>query len=297
MFHWHSDRKFAAPPASDTQNSAEPAACDQSDAEVTEAYRTLQNIDPDLTSVDLYPVAGSCSAPVVMWVHGGGYRTGDKSNQMRDKVKLFNDQGWIVVSVNYRLTKPGQPGSAQFPDHFDDVASAVAWAHDNIASFGGDPSRIALLGHSAGADIVSNVATNPTYLQAHGLDLSVLRSAGPLDTEGFDKRAAGANDPDGEKDQWSSALGNDPDYLTGTSATELVKPGIGIPPMIGVVRGTPERQQIETSFLDALQTAGIQATTIDARSLTHNEVNNHLGASGDTVMTAPVVGFLTECFR
>ena len=162
--------------ASDTQNSAEPAACDQSDAEVTEAYRTLPNIDPDLTSVDLYPVAGSCSAPVVMWVHGGGYRTGDKSNQMRDKVKLFNDQGWIVVSVNYRLTKPGQPGSAQFPDHFDDVASAVAWAHDNIASFGGDPSRIALLGHSAGADIVSNVATNPTYLQAHGLDLSVLRS-------------------------------------------------------------------------------------------------------------------------
>lgn len=273
------------------------AACEQSGAKTTVAYRTINGVDPDLTSVDVYPVAGVCDAPVVMWVHGGGYRTGDKANQIRDKAKLFNDNGWMLVSVNYRLTTPGRPGSAQYPDHYDDVAAAVAWVVRDIGSQGGDPSRVALLGHSAGADIVSNVATNPTYLGRQGLDLSALRCAGPLDTEGFDKVAAGADDPDGELEQWRSALGNNPDYLTETSATRLVAPGIGVPPMIGVVRGAPRRQQIETAFLAALRSAGVEATAIDARALTHNEVNTNLGAPGDTVMTAPVVAFLEQCFR
>jgi arylformamidase len=211
-------------------------------------------------------------------------------------VALFNAQGWILVSVNYRLTAPGQTASAQYPDHFDDVASAVAWVHEHISEYGGDPGRIALLGHSAGADIVANVATNPQYLRNAGLGLDALRCAGPLDTEGFDKVRAGANDPDGEKEQWKTALGNNPDYLTATSATLLVRPGIGIPPMIGVVRGTPQRQEIETAFLAAIRSAGIESTGIDARTLTHEQVNARIGAPGDTVMTAPLVGFLGRCF-
>ncbi len=66
--------------------------------------------------------------------------------------------------------------------------------------------------------------------------------------------------------------------------------------MIGVVRGTPERHQIETAFLDALQAAGIAATTIDASGLSHNQVNSQIGRPGDTVMTEPIVHFLTDCF-
>ena len=277
--------------------SASGATCDQSGTVATKSYRTIAGVGPDLTSLDVYPVAGRCTAPVVLWVHGGGYRTGDKKNQMRDKVSLFNGRGWVVVSINYRLTTPGLAGSAQFPDHFDDVAAAVAWVHANIAAYGGDPTRLALLGHSAGADIVSNVATNPAYLGQHGLRLDALRCAGPLDTEGFDKTTAGANDPDGEREQWRVALGNNPTYLADTSATQLIKPGIGIPPMIGVVRGTAQRQQIETAFLQALRDAAIESTTIDARTLTHNQVNNQIGAPGDSVMTAPLITFLTACFQ
>ena len=275
--------------------SPDGSACENA-APVTVAYRQITGIDANLTSLDIHPVAGVCAAPVVMWVHGGGYRIGDKEQQIRDKVRLFNDNGWLVVSVNYRLTAPGQPGSAQFPDHFEDVAASVAFVHDSIASFGGDPSRLALLGHSAGADIVSNVATNPTYLGGFGMELSDLRCAGPLDTEGFDKASAAADDPDGETEQWSSALGNEPDYVTTTSATLLVRPGAGIPPMIGVVRGTARRQSIETAFLDALEGAGVEATTIDARSLSHQQVNTAIGSAGDTVMTPPLVDFLGRCF-
>ena len=279
------------PPETTTIDCSPPAGL------TTVAYRTVPGFDTDLTSLDIHvPASAGCDAPVVMWVHGGGYRTGDKANGMRNKVQLFNDAGWILVSVNYRLTVPGQDASAQFPDHYDDVAAAIAWVHDHIDSYGGDPTRIALLGHSAGADIVANVVTEPIYLDAVGLGLSSVRCAGPLDTEGFDKTAANATDPDGEREHWKAALGNNPDYATATSATLLIEPDIGIPPMIGVVRGTPMRQQIETEFLATLVANGIEAVTIDARSLTHGGVNANIGTPGDTVMTAPLMAFLTDCF-
>ena len=277
-------------------SATSPTNCREEGLDTTVAYTTIAGVDPNLTSLDIYqPLSSACDGPVVMWVHGGGYSVGDKANQIANKAKLFNDAGWILVSVNYRLTTFPFSSSAQFPDHYNDVATAVAWVHDNIASYGGDPNRIALLGHSAGADIVSNVVTNPVYLQEVDLDLTAIKCAGPLDTEGFDKERAGSNEADGELAQWKNALGNNPDYIAATSATLLIEPDNGIPPMIGVVRGTAGRQAIETAFLDALEAAGIATVTIDARSLTHNEVNNQIGANGDQVMTAPLMQFLTNC--
>jgi len=281
----------------DAASATAASQCARDGLPETVAYDTIDGVDPNLLSIDIHAPADACGAPVVMWVHGGGYRIGDKAQQVRDKITLFNDKGWILVSVNYRLTEPDNPESANFPDHFDDVASAVAWGHDNIGAYGGDPSRIALLGHSAGADIVSNVTTNPTYLAAHGLGLDSVVCAGPLDTEGFDKVTAAASDPDGEKEQWQVALGENPNYLTETSATLLVKPGIGIPPTIGVVRGSPQRQTIESAYLATLEAAGVATVSIDARSIGHSQVNTQIGAAGDTVMTAPVVAFLTDCFN
>jgi acetyl esterase/lipase len=173
-----------------------------------------------------------------------------------------------------------------------DVAAAVAWVHEHIPAYGGDPQRIALLGHSAGADIVSNVAINPVYLSEYGLELSALTCAAPLDTAGFDKAKAG----DSAQKQWQNALGNNPNYLAETSATLLIQPNIGTPPMLGVTRGNERRQQIETEFIAALQAAGIEAVMVDATSLTHEEVNRQIGAPGDTVMTEPLMEFLQGCF-
>ena len=259
----------------------------------TVAYRTLPGVPTRLTSLDVHTFAGACDAPVVVWVHGGGYAVGDKANQMTDKVRLARAQGWVLVSVNYRLTRPGMSWSAQYPDHFDDVAHALAWVHANITKYGGDPDRIALLGHSAGADIVANVVTNPTYLAKVGLQPSDLACFGPLDTEGFDKTTAGQ----AEQGQWQRALGNDPDYARNTSATLIAGADAGIPPAIGVVRGAPGRRAIETAFLARLAELGVPTTTIEARGLSHGDVNSRIGAPGDAVMTPPLVSFLDGCFR
>lgn len=237
-----------------------------------------------------------CRTPVVIWVHGGGYHLGDKASQVRDKVRLFNDRGFLFISVNYRLTVKGDSSSAHYPDHYDDVAAAVAWVHSNIGRFGGDASRIALLGHSAGADIVSNVATNPRYLRNHRLGLRAIACAGPLDTEGFDKVTADAGGGE-ERSAWSDALGNAPDFERTTSAITWIRPHVGIPRTIGVVRGTPQRRGIEQDYLDRLLAASVRTARIDASGLSHAEVNRRIGAPGDTVMTPPLMKFLDRCLR
>jgi poly(3-hydroxybutyrate) depolymerase len=121
-----------------------------------------------------------------MWVHGGGWQIGGKSNQMTNKVKLLNDLGDVVVSVNYRLTDPSSANPVQYPTHAEDVAAAAAWVHENVTKYGGDPKQIALMGHSAGAQIVANIATDPQFLAARDLALDDLACVAPLDTEGFD---------------------------------------------------------------------------------------------------------------
>ena len=261
----------------------------------TVRYATIPGVPANLTSLDVHPQTRTCAAPVVIWVHGGGYRFGDKRNQIAAKARLFNDRGWILVSTNYRLTVPGDPSSAHYPDHYDDVAAAVAWVHDHIADYGGDPNRIALLGHSAGADIVANVASNPAYLHAVGLGLGALRCAGPLDSEGFDKVTSDA-EAGSDSAQWKVALGNEPDYQRVTSAVTWVRRGVGIPSTIVVVRGQPTRVRIEQGYLDQLAGAGVTTAKIDASSLSHMEVSTRIGSPGDKVMTPPLLAFLTRCF-
>lgn len=283
-----------------TAASGQPRRVCATPYKTTVAYTSIPGVPANATSLDVYAPVPTCRVagrpvPVVLWVHGGGYQIGDKANQVADKVRLFASRGWAFVSVNYRLTVTGDPASAHYPAHYRDVAAAVAWTRSHISAFGGNPHRLALLGHSAGADIVSNVADNPVWLGERGLALSAVRCAGPFDTAGFDKTRLPAGDP--EQAQWREALGNDPAYAQNTSATLLARAGTGIARTITVVRGTPLRRSIEAGYASRLAALGIAATTIDASSLTHDQVNQRIGAPGDMVMTPPLMRFLTACFH
>jgi len=284
-------------PTSTTTTVRPAAACTA--GTTTARYRSIPGVDPRFTSLDVHNPKGACDLPVWIWVHGGGYRIGDKANQMADKVRLAAERGWLLVSVNYRLTDPADPVAARFPDHYDDVAAAVAWIRSNIAPFGGDANRMALFGHSAGADIVSNVAVVPAHLAAHGLAPSALDCVGPLDTAGFDKPAALASGTVGaerEEAMWEAALGNDPNWRVSTSATLRIDPARRVPPMLMAVRGAPSRRAVAEGLAAAVRSTGAQAVVVEARGLTHNEVNSRIGAAGDAVMTPPIVAFLDRCF-
>jgi acetyl esterase/lipase len=229
---------------------------------------------------------------VVVWVHGGGWQRGDKRNQMDDKVRLWSAAGYTVVSVNYRLTDPTATTPVRFPTHAQDVAAAIAWVHDHIADYGGDPDRIAVVGHSAGAQLAATVATDPTYLGAHALGLDALRCAGALDTEGYDVAAMARTG----NAVYRAAFGDDPATWTAASPIEHVAAGAGIPRFLVVERGNPRRRRAAEAFVDRLRAAEVPVTVVDAGSLTHADVNAAVGRSGDQVVTPPLEAFLAECF-
>ena len=149
---------------------------------------------PSLNQLDLYTPDGATpddERPVVVYVHGGGWRKGDKRAQIADKRNLFTEAGYVFASLNYRLSPDtingGFPADRiRFPDHPADVGEALAWIDRNVGDYGGDPSRILLIGHSAGAHLVALVSTDPSYLEAFGMDPRHVIGTVPLDTDGYD---------------------------------------------------------------------------------------------------------------
>ena len=147
-----------------------------------------------LNDLDLYTpdgVGAGDRRPVVVYVHGGAWSIGDKANQIQDKVKLFTGAGYVFASINYRLSPDSgnpetNPGRIKFPDHPHDVGEAIGWLSRHVASYGGDPDRIALIGHSAGAHLVSLVSTDPEYVNAYGLKEWQLIGTVSLDSDAYD---------------------------------------------------------------------------------------------------------------
>lgn len=95
-------------------------------------------------------------APVFVYVHGGGWVMGDKREQGLPLMLFLAAQGWVCVTVNYRLSP-----KATWPDHLVDVKKALAWVRGNIAEYGGDPGFVAVSGGSAGGHLASLAALTP----------------------------------------------------------------------------------------------------------------------------------------
>lgn len=130
--------------------------------------------------LDVYtPEPAAASRPVVVFFYGGGWRQGERA-QYRFVAEALTSRGYIVVVPDYRLFP-----EAAFPDFMADAAKAVRWVHDNISRHGGDPERLFLMGHSAGAHIAALLAFDERYLQAEGGDSRWMRAfvglAGPYD--------------------------------------------------------------------------------------------------------------------
>ncbi len=126
--------------------------------------------------------------PVVVFFYGGGWHDGDRGSYAFAG-RAFANQGFVAVVPDYRLV----PG-VRFPTFVQDCALAVKWARDHAAEFGGDPARISLAGHSAGAYNAAMLALDAHFLRDVGVDPKVVRAAallaGPYNFAPFDAGAA-----------------------------------------------------------------------------------------------------------
>src|SRR6187431_387390 len=113
------------------------------------ASRTFAYADPahERQVLDIYAPPGAKNLPVVFWIHGGGWQTGDKSS-VQEKPRAFVERGFVFVSTNYRLLP-----KVEMETIIRDVAKSLGWVHHNIGQHGGDPNRILVMGHSAGAQL------------------------------------------------------------------------------------------------------------------------------------------------
>ena len=125
-------------------------------------YIAGEKVDRYRHRLDVYQPVGVKDAPVLMFVHGGAWRFGSKAFHPNIG-NTFARRGIVTVSINYRLTP-----RVKHPEHVRDVARAFAWIKKNITNYGGNPKRVFLCGHSAGAHLVALLATNEKYLGEAG---------------------------------------------------------------------------------------------------------------------------------
>lgn len=267
-----------------SEPDAQPATASMTDGEMKKTlnipYASIPGVEANLLSLDIYaPKAAKESLPVVVMIHGGGWRTGDKSNKFTNGIKApyFTSHGFVFVSINYRLSP-----AVKHPAHAEDVAGAVAWIMDHIAEYGGDPGRIYLVGHSAGAHLAALVATDESYLKKHGKTLSKLRGVVTLDTAAYDIPRS-VKEFSGEKAEmmFENAFGPDQKVWHDASPMNYVAAGKGIPPFLAFYVDRDRSNALSKEFVSALRKAGVPAAAVHAKGKDHRAINQDLGTAGD----------------
>lgn len=220
-----------------------PAAMDGGTARVGDG---IAYADGPRHKLDIYaPEQRGEPAPVVFFIYGGGWNRGERSDY-QFVGRALASRGFITVIADYRLVP-----EVHYPAFLEDSANALKWVQDNIAQYGGDPKRLFLAGHSAGAYNAVMLALDPSFLREYGVTMPILGVAalsGPYDFYPF------------EYDEVRNAFGPAPNPQ-GTQPINLVT--ADAPPMY-LASGTTDpivRVQNTEHFAQALRDQGVWVTT------------------------------------
>lgn len=137
-------------------------------------YYTGVDADEKKHKLDLFLPKGKKNFPVLFFVHGGSWTSGDRK-MYGNMGTVFTKHGLGVVVISYRLSP-----AITHPEHIVDVARAFDWTVKNISKYGGNTDEIFVSGHSAGAHLASLLATNGTYLKAHNLTAKNIKGVMPI---------------------------------------------------------------------------------------------------------------------
>jgi len=263
-------------------------------------YKKISGVSPNLLSLDIYYDSASLnSKPVIIWVHGGAWCLGDKANQMEHKKDLFAKLGYILVSINYRLSpfpyEPNNPNRIKFPVHNMDIADAIKWVDEHISNYGGDSKQIALLGHSAGAHLVSLMGTNQNFLQQAGVPIEHIKGIAAIDTKMYDVYHE-IQEQTNVDSMYLNAFGTDLQENIEASPIRQLHAS-SYPRFFIAKRGSNSRIEAANQFMDSLLTKNITLSSIEANMYTHAEINEAIGAPGENIITPALIRFFKACFE
>lgn len=241
-------------------------------------HRDLAYTEPadDSRRLDVYAPADGEGHPVLVWLHGGGWRRGDKA-AVQHKPQAFVDKGFVFVSVNYRFVP-----QVNVKEMTGDIAKAVRWVHDHAKKYGGAPDKIFVAGHSAGAHLSALVCTDGSYLKAEGIALSAIKGCIPVDTAVYDipRQLKGVGPL--RVGLYTNAFGEDEAVQKQLSPITHLAKDRDIPPFLILhVADRPDSTSQSKTFANALDEAGVQVKLVPGEGKDHGTINRDLGLPGD----------------
>ncbi|QDU39402.1 Carboxylesterase NlhH [Maioricimonas rarisocia] len=227
-------------------------------------------------SLDLYAPADGRDRPVLIWIHGGGWRIGDKRN-VQLKPQALVEHGYVFVSVGYRFVP-----DVDLDAMAGDIAAAIRWVHDHAREYRGSPDHLFIAGHSAGAHLAALVCTNERYLAEAGLTLGDISGCIPVDTAAYDVPELLKSRRRRRSLVYTSAFTTDATTQKRLSPITHVVRDKQIPGFLILhVASRPDSTARSQAFAQRLRDAGVAARVVPAHDKTHATINRELGKSDD----------------
>jgi acetyl esterase/lipase len=234
-------------------------------------------------ALDVYiPPGARRDAPIIIMVHGGAWKIGDKANtgSVENKLKHWLPKGFILVSVNYRMLP-----KAMAYEQAQDVAEAVRWVQTHAGDWGGGDREIILMGHSAGAHLVALLSSKPDMVGKPWAGTVVLDSAAMKISDTMSGRHPRFYD---------EAFGTDPSGWAKASPMDQWTPA-AVPMFLVCSTKRPDKPCDDARAFQALARRSNVAMPVLPRDLSHADINRTLGLPGD--YTDAVDAFITARLR
>lgn len=246
------------------------------------AYVQGEEADARKHKLDLYlPVAVEKPFPVLMWIHGGAWRIGDRK-WFKQVGRRFAEEGIAFAAISYRLSP-----KVEHPAHVEDCAAAFAWLHQNIKEHGGDPDRLFISGQSAGGHLSALLALDPKYLKEVKVPRDAIKGVIPM--SGVYRIPARGGD------MFAAAFGTDRDACADASPIKHVETASA--PML-VITETDDTYRLRPSmkaFRKALEKAEFKDVEfIDAEERNHISIVTKLGKKGEEPQRAAMIEFIKK---
>lgn len=239
-------------------------------------YRDGDGADPGKNKLDLYLPKNHKDFPVLFFVHGGTWKSGDKKLYFR-LGDIFARNGIGTVIISYRLSP-----QVKHPGHIEDVARAFGWTCRNIAARGGRADQIFVCGHSAGGHLAALLACDESYLQAEKLSTRNIKGVIPM--SGVYTIAPG---------RLSSAFGDDKEICRKASPVEHVHGNL--PPFLILYADNdfPTLDVMAEKMCSKLQSAKVDAQILKQTKRDHYTIIRTI-VNQDDPATQAILGFVAK---
>jgi acetyl esterase/lipase len=249
--------------------------------------RDLRYGERERQVLDVYAPTSGTGRAVVIWIHGGGWKAGDKS-QMTRKPQAFVEAGYLFVAPNRRFVP-----DATAREILGDVAKSIRWVHEHAREYGGDPNALFVMGHSSGANVAALVCTDSRYLAAEGLSLAIIMGCVPLDGGQYDIPAqviASAPTVEARATMYHDLFG-DTESQRELSPMTYVGKTKGVPPFLIFHIDHEFTKTQSQRFAAKLREAGVPTELYYAPDKTHAKLNSEIGLPDDKP-TAAIFAFM-----